>query len=256
VLQLLLVAISLSSSVSYAITPTPALYQTMEVIDARGTTLPLEEPLFDGKGGARSIGDWMNQRTPLVLTFNYMGCPMLCGLQQNGLVDAINKMSLKAGKDFNIITVSIDPEESAKSIQTATEKMSDQINANWLVLRGNNETISALTAAAGFRYQWVEETKEFAHPAATYILTSDGTLSQYFTALSPQARDLELALIEAGNGQVGGILDQMTLSCLQYDITSNSYVARDVMQAGGFGIVGGLFVFLAMLWRRERARWS
>jgi protein SCO1/2 len=247
---------TLFSTSASAIEPTPAMYKAMEIIDSRGTKLPLEAPLIDSNGQTRSIGDWMNQRTPLVLTFNYMGCPMLCGLQQDGLVETINKLQLQAGRDFHIVTVSIDPNESADSIRRATESMSDRIDADWTVLRGSSDSISALTTAAGFQYQWVEETQEFAHPTATYILTNEGTVSQYFTALSPQPRDLNLALLEAGQGQIGSIFDQVTLSCLQYDVTSNSYVARDVMQAGGFAIMGGLVVFFALMWRRERARWS
>jgi len=254
--RLLFIALTnLSPATAHAIDPTPAVVKAMEIIDARGTKLPLTAPLYDGQGRTRSIGDWTNQRTPLVLTFNYMGCPMLCGLQQDGLVRAINDLSLQAGRDFHVITVSIDPEESRKSIQAATERMSSQINANWEVLRGDNHSISAITDAAGFQYLWVEEAQEFAHPTATYILTAQGNVSQYFTALSPEPRDLHFALLEAGNGQIGSIIDQVTLSCLRYDVTSNSYVARDVMQSGGLAIMGGLVVFFAMLWRRERARW-
>lgn len=255
--QLLFAAlIPLLSTPVSAIGPVPAVYKGMEIIDSRGTTLPLEAPLIDSKGRSRTIGDLIEQGAPLVLTFNYMGCPMLCGLQQDGLVQAINELELQAGIDFNIVTVSIDPTESGESIHRATETMSARIDADWLVLRGPPESISELTSAAGFQYQWVEETQEFAHPTATYILTGDGHISQYFTALSPKPRDLNLALLEAGKGQIGSILDQFTLSCLQYDVTSNSYVARDVMQGGGFAIMGGLGLFLALLWRRDRARWS
>ena len=197
----------------------------------------------------------MNQRAPLVLTFNYMKCPMLCGIQQDGLIRAINELTLRPGKDFHIVTVSIDPGESNKSIRQASERMSAQINADWVVLRGTEDSVAALTEASGFQYQWVEAAQEFAHPAATYIVTDQGAISQYFTSVTPQSRDLSLAILEAGNGQIGSIIDQITLSCLQYDLGSNSYVARDVMQAGGVAVMGGLVVFFAMMWRRERNRW-
>ena len=92
------------------------------------------------------------------------------------------------------------------------------------------------------------------HPAATYILTSEGQISQYFTATAGP-RDIRWALVEAGKGQIGSVLDQVALTCLQYDLSTNAYVARGVMRSGGIAIVGGLFAFFGVLWQRERRRW-
>ena len=237
------------------VSPTPAIYESMEVVDYRGNTMPLSDTLYDGKGGNRTLGDWMNQRTPTILTFNYTGCPMLCGLQQDGLAKSINQLSLKVGRDFHVVTISIDPNESPSALRQATQRMSSMVNANWLVLRASGDTISSITKAAGFPYMWVADAQQYAHPSVTYVLTETGTISQYFTTIQPTARDLNLALLEAGNGNIGSYIDQITLTCLQYDLEANSYVAKDVMQAGGLAVMGGLVVFFFMLWRREIARW-
>ena len=235
--------------------PTPDLYKSMEVEDSRGKALPVTHLLHDGEGKQRSLTEWMNNGKPTLLTFNYLGCPMLCGLQQDGLARSIEGLSLTAGTDFHIVTVSIDPDETAQAMSRAGERLSSKVSADWTVLRGSQDTIDALTSTAGFPFKWVEETKQFAHPAATYVLTDEGTISQYFTAVQPNSRDLNFALIEASQGSIGSLLDQITLTCLQYDLSSNTYVARNVMQAGGYVILGGVVMLLFALWRRELPRW-
>jgi len=255
-IQFLLAALlTLLPATAFGVAPTPAIYESMKVLDYRGQTMPLQEPLYDGQGRNRTLGDWMHQRTPTLLTFNYTGCPMLCGLQQDGLAKSINQLKLQVGRDFQIITVSIDPNESAQAIRNASERMSAQVDADWMVLRGTGDSVSNLTQAAGFPYTWVEDAQQFAHPAVTYVLTESGTISQYFTSVHPEPKDLNWALLEAGNGNIGSLLDQITLTCLQYDLDSNSYVATNIMQAGGMAVMGGLVVFFFMLWRRELARW-
>ena len=235
--------------------PTPDLYKSMEVQDARGKALPQTHALEDAEGRTRSLTEWMNNGKPTLLTFNYLGCPMLCGLQQEGLAQSISELALKAGQDFHIVTVSIDPDETVQAMSQAEQRLSSKISSEWTVLRASQSAIDNLTQTAGFPFKWVEETKQFAHPAATYVLTDTGTISQFFTAVRPNSRDLNYALVEASNGTVGSLLDQITLTCLQYDLSSNTYVARNVMQAGGYVILGGVVMLLFALWRRELPRW-
>ena len=157
--------------------PTPDLYKSMEVQDARGKDLPLEHALQDSEGNSRSLTEWMNNDKPTLLTFNYLGCPMLCGLQQEGLAQSISDLTLTAGEDFHIITVSIDPNETNQAMSAANKRLSSKVSTDWTVLRASQETIDAMTQTAGFPYKWVEETKQFAHPAATYVLTDQGKIS-------------------------------------------------------------------------------
>ena len=252
---LLSVLLLLVSVPAKSVGPTPDLYKSMEVQDARGKTLPRDHTLHDGQGNERSLKDWMNNNKPTLLTFNYLGCPMLCGLQQEGLAQSIRDLKLRAGHDFEILTISIDPKETDEALTQAAERLGTKVESDWTVLRASQDTVDALTGLAGFPFKWVEETKQFAHPAVTYVLTDEGTISQYFTAVQPNSRDLNYALIEASNGTVGSLLDQITLTCLQYDLSSNTYVARNVMQAGGYVILGGVVMLLFTLWRRELPRW-
>jgi len=243
-----------SFSASAAV-PVPAVYEKVGALDSRGAYLPLDSMVYDGRGEERALSHWVKGQAPTLLTFNYMGCPMLCGLQQDGLVRSLNELPLTAGDDFNMLTISLDPTETPAMARQASARLSDQIGGAWTVLTAPQLSIEGLTSAAGFNYHYAADLDQYAHPAVVYVVTQRGRVSQYFSGIEPSPRNLKFALVEAGNGQIGSVIDQVALACLQYDISANSYVARGVMQAGGFAIMGGLVVFFGMLWYRERRRW-
>src|SRR5207247_10955362 len=99
----------------------------------------------------------------------YSACPRLCRQVSNGLASALGVLSLEPGTDFEIVTVSFDPRDTPT---TATAKKAVYLNrykrpgvaAAWHFLTGNPPSIERLTKAAGFRYVWDDQTKQFAHP--------------------------------------------------------------------------------------------
>ena len=239
-----------------AVQPAPDVLTQVSASNSQGTALPIDLPIRNPQGDFQSLRALGLSNRPWVLTFNYMSCPMLCSLQQNGLAAALHETGLIAGKDFSSVSVSIDPNESFELTLAASEKLTEAAGGTWSVLTAPPETIDALTMSAGFEYSYDEESGQFGHAAVAYVLTSDGTVSQIISGVRPSPQTLRLAITEASRGEVGSTLDQIVLTCLQYDSASNTYapVATGLMRAGGVGIVGSLSLFLGFLWRRERQK--
>ena len=237
------------------VTP-PAVLENTKPFDSRGKTLPMDSAINGPEGVAASLSDWTLEDKPTLLTFNYLGCAMLCSLQQDGLARSLAEIDLKAGEDFAMLTVSIDPNEKPDTAQRATQRMSEKIGGPWSVLTAPEDAIAALTEAAGFNFEYLESKKQFAHPAITYVLTPEGRVSQYLAGLEPTPRDLKFALIEASDGRIGSFIEQLSLACLQYDSSANAYVARGVMRAGGVAILACIGIFFGVIWRRDRRRWN
>jgi protein SCO1/2 len=256
-LSLVLSIVAFSASQPAVATVTaPAIFTQAAVRDTRGSTLPLDTPVYGHNGDLHPLRDWVDPQNPAVLTFNYAGCPMLCGLQQDGLAQTLDGLPMTPGTEFDLLTIGIDPTETPDLGRQATEQLSARVGGQWIFLTAPETSVTQLTEAAGFSYQYDPTSKQYAHPTATYIVSPDGQISQFFTALQPNPRDLRLALVEASNGQVGSVLDQVALTCLQYDTTTNAYVAKGVMRSGGFAIMGGLLTFFGMLWYRDRKPWG
>jgi len=257
----------LAVSMCLALAALPAVCTTTEIpeqlrevgIDQRlNEQIPANLAFRDSSGELVRLGDYFG-RKPLVLALVYYECPMLCTLVLNGLVRALRAMPMDIGKDFEIITVSFNPSEgpelaAAKKQEYLSRYKRDGAANGWHFLTGEESQIHALTAAAGFRYRYDPETKQFSHASGIMILTPDGKLSRYQYGVEYSARDLRLALVEAAAGEIGTPVDQILLYCFHYDPITGKYglVIMNVIRILGGATVFGLLGFVLLMLRRDR----
>jgi protein SCO1/2 len=192
------------------------------------------------------------------MTLAYYECPMLCTFVLNGLSKAVGELAFVPGKDYQIVTISIDPDEGA---ELAAGKKVNQVAATgktfedhgWEFLVGDQNDIRQISDALGFKYYYDEERDEFAHPAVSFVLTDDGVISRYLYGFEHKEQDLRFALMEASQGKIGDTLDKILLFCYHYDPDAKGYVifAGNVMRAGGVITVLILGTVIFLLWRRE-----
>jgi protein SCO1/2 len=220
--------------------------------------VPLDAPFKDETGRVVKLGDYFGKR-PVVMLFAYYDCPMLCTVVINGLASALNVLSLVPGKDFEIVTVSFNPRDtpasaSAKKAAYIARDKQPGAAAAWHFLTGDPSSIDRLTKAAGFRYAWDEETKQFAHPTGVIVLTPDGRLARYLFGIEYGPRDLRYAIVDASNGKVGSVVDSLVLYCYHYDPEMGRYsvaIMRLVRTAAAATVLAvGAFIFVMV--RREK----
>jgi protein SCO1/2 len=220
--------------------------------------VPLDTTFRDEAGRTVRLGDYFGRR-PVVLVFAYYDCPMLCTLVINGLSSALNVLSLSAGNEFEIVTVSFDPRDTPA---TATAKKAIYLDRykrpgaadGWHFLTGDQPSIDRLTKAAGFRYVWDKDTRQFAHPTGVIVLTPDGRLARYLFGIEYGPRDLRFALVEASAGKVGSAVDSLLLYCYHYDPMTGRYglAIMKAMRLAGAATVLALGSFIVLMVRRER----
>ena len=147
-----------------------------------GDKIPLDLTFTDENGNEVTLAQCVDGKPTIVILAWYQ-CPMLCGEVLTGVMDAARKMRLTCGKDFNIVTVSIDPKEpvnlaQAKKMHFVTEYGRKEADQGWKFLTTKNqEHIDKLAAAVGFRYEWDKMLKEFKHPSGIVIVTPEGVIS-------------------------------------------------------------------------------
>src|SRR5207248_4120312 len=72
--------------------------------------LPLDLRFRDENGAEATLGQYFGSK-PVILTMVYYTCPMLCGEVQSGLVSALGILRFDASREFDVISVSINPNE-------------------------------------------------------------------------------------------------------------------------------------------------
>ena len=172
-------------------------------------------------------------------------CAGSCALELDGMVDCFRKMRFDIGKDFNVVTVSINPTETselaiAKKRDLLGIYMKDgnrpQGNEGWHFLTGNWDSINQLATAAGFHFLYDTKTGNIAHPAGVMVLTPQGKLSRYFYGTNYDPKSMRLALVEAGDNKVGGLVEKITLGCSSFDMSTGKYTLSIAKMTEFFGI--------------------
>ena len=236
----------------------PEELQEIGVEEHLDVRLPLELPFFDSSGEEVLLGDFFDGETPIVLTMNYSNCPMLCSLQLNGLFEGLQGIDWDLGKEYQMITVSIDPEEKPDRAEQTKQKYlkiygREGVDQGWHCLTGEEANIRKLADAVGFGYAYLPDTQEYAHAAVTMICTPDGRTSRYLYGVQYPPQTVRLALLEASEGRIGTTMDKVLLFCFQYDETKGRYgpAAMKLMQAGGVVTLVFLVGMLGLYWIRE-----
>ena len=220
--------------------------------------LPLDVAFTDEHGRTVKIGDYFGQR-PVVLSFVYYGCPMLCLQSLSSLAATLGVLSEDAGEDFEVVSVSIDPRETpALALEKKTHYVErsgkPSIARGWHYLTGTEANIQRLTNAAGFRYAWDAASQQYAHPAGIVIATPQGKVARYLFGIDYGPRDLRLALLDASEEKISSPLKRALLYCYHYDLATGRYslaIMRIVRIAGAATVFSlGMLIFI---WtRRER----
>lgn len=239
----------------------PELLKRVAITQKLNTQVPLNLQFRDETGKTVALGDYFGQR-PAILAMVYYRCKMLCPEEIDGLVGALMMVKFDPGKDFNVILVSIDPNETpamaAEAKQAYLKRYGRPATANgWHFLTGQQSQIDALAAATGFGYTRVPgpdgKMTEFAHASAIELLTPSGKLAQYYLGVEYAPRDLQLGLVEAGEGKIGSPVDDLITYCYHYNPLLNRHdllIAR-IVQAGCLLTMLILGTYMIVNFRRD-----
>jgi protein SCO1/2 len=224
-----------------------------------GAIVPLDRVFRDETGAAVTLRG-LSQSKPIVLVPVLHDCPNICGVTLSGLAQAIQAQSFMAGDDFTVIAFSIDPKETPKDAAAALDRLRRAFPSlppnGWHALTGSKADIAAVTDALGYRYAWDDRLGQYAHVAATAVLTPDGKLARWLYGVAPAPADLKLALTEAGQGTIGDWGDQLLLLCYHYDPQTGRYgsIIRTLLRiGGGLTVLAGIGLIGTSLLRELRS---
>src|ERR1700678_381839 len=88
----------------------PELLKEVGVDEKLNDSIPLSLTFRDEHGRTVELAQFFGSK-PVILSLVYYNCPMLCTQVLNGLDRSLELIPMEIGKDFNVVTVSIDPSE-------------------------------------------------------------------------------------------------------------------------------------------------
>ena len=249
----------------------PANIPNPVITEKAGAKLPLDLSFKDSSGNSVHLSDYFNHGRPVVLSLVYFSCPMLCGLNQDGLVGAVKggPNGLQLGKDYEVIVVSIDPDDTPKIAATKRENYLrimglPSSQSGFTYLTGKEEDIKNLADTVGFGYRKNfnpdASTGKYAHSTGYFICTPDARLSQTIGGIQLYPDQLHNSLISASQGRltrgffytVGFACGAMRLNPLTGRPEANPWFFAGT--AGGIISIIFMATLLSILWRGEAKR--
>ncbi|MCH8512228.1 MAG: SCO family protein [Kiritimatiellae bacterium] len=190
--------------------------------------VPLDLEFMGADGMRTTLRDRVVPGKPIILAIVYYRCPTMCNFIINDMVMALADVPYVPGEDFTVLSVSFDAEEThvvAQGKKNGSLEMYGDFDTadGWQFMVGNEPEIVKLTRAVNFGYKFDPATGEYAHGSGLLILTPDGRLSRFLPGVGYQPRDLQLALVEAGEGKIGTLTDRIALLCYKYDPETGRY---------------------------------
>ncbi len=236
----------------------PKEFQDVGVEEHLGQALDLNLEFTDDKGVTGPLGRFFNKGKPVLMAMVYYTCPSLCNFHLNGLTETLKQLKWNAGSEFELVAVSMNSKETA---ELASQKKANYLKAydrpeadlGWHFLVGSEGNVQRLADQLGFKFKWIEEKAQYSHAAVSYVITPDGKISRYLHGIQPDVTTLRLSMLEASNGTIGTMIDQVLMFCFQFDPKKNKYslYAWNLMRIGAILMVLVLAVLMLPVWWRE-----
>jgi protein SCO1/2 len=222
-----------------------------------GARLPLAAEFVDEQGRAVPLGRFFAGK-PVVLVLDYLRCKTLCGLTLENLAAGLGALPLDAGRDFQIVVISIDPRDKPADLAAAKIKYLKAYqhsagNDGWHFLTGPQAAVEQIADTVGFPYRYEPARDQYIHPAGFVVAAADGSVSRYVLGINPQPTELRGALADAAQGKAVGLLTQLLLCHGDTPQLGRYSLAIEgaFVTANLIAMIGGIAVFVAIRRRRH-----
>ncbi len=237
----------------------PAILETVDVKEKLGTNIDLNLTFIGEDGYPVPLKNFFHKGKPVLLDLVYYRCPQLCNLILNGQTTAMREIPWTPGDQYEVVTISIDPEETfdlARQKKLVQMGSLERPGASWHFLCDTDGNAKKLAEEIGFHYRYDPKQEQFAHPAAIFILTPEGRVARYLYGVRFKPMDMRFALTEASVGRYTLTVERILLFCYQYDPNKHAYVlfAANLMKLGGALTVLIVGWFLWRMIRMEKKR--
>jgi protein SCO1/2 len=217
------------------------------VYEKLGETIPLDLTFRNEADSLVTLRSLIDK--PTILSFVYFDCPGMCSPLLSGISDAVSKLDMQLGKDYQVITISFNtndtPEKARIKKVNFVQNISQENREHWKYLTGEEENIKTITQAVGYKYK--PQGFDFAHPSLIILLSPEGKITRYLYGIEFLPFDLKLAVIEAQKGLAMPTINRIIDFCFAYDPAEKSYGLQVTKIVAILTIFIALTIFISLL---------
>ncbi|MBI5320038.1 SCO family protein [Bradyrhizobium sp.] len=216
-----------------------------------GRSMDAETPLIDHTGRTFLWRDMFGKPTILVLA--YYTCDGSCAVVNMALLDLLKQAKrLQAGVDFNVVTLSFDRHDTLETTGAFRKHLdlTRELAANWTFATFSNEAdLTTQTEKIGFKFFWSPADRIFLHPGAYLFFSPEGKLARVLYQQEIEGKDIELAVLDARQGQFAPreVINFALSLCYSYNYQDGHYSLNMPLLIGLGALTSGLVTFLVFI---------
>jgi len=211
---------------------TLSIYAAQIGVDEKlGAMVPLDMTFINEQGKKVTLKQMMDGK-PSMLSLNYYRCRGICNAQLADMAKMLDKLDLTENKDYKVLTVSFGegetPAMAAAKRKTMLEAITRKFDKDaWHFYVSDGNSSAELAKKVGFDYKKeVSKTGviDYIHPGTLIMLSPEGKVTRYLNGIGQLPFDVKMAVMEAGEGEVGPTIAKKLLLCFAYDPKGKTYV--------------------------------
>lgn len=184
---------------------------------------------------------------PTLLTLVYYQCPDVCDPLMMGVAELIDRSDVEIGKDYQVLTVSFNWDETPVLARKKKKMMSEHLATkgaidNWHFFTGDSANIMELTREVG--YGFYRKGNDFFHPAVSILLSPSGKVVNYMNGILYNPVEFGMIVKSAGEEKVSTTMIRRLKYCFNYDPEGRHRYRRVVTASGGIILLGAFLILL------------
>jgi protein SCO1/2 len=261
--MLLCALMPLVAMAQYYKPPESDLDPKIMIIDEKkhlGAKLDGDTPLIIESGKEVPLSSFLGK--PLIVVLSYYTCDGSCSVINNELMNLLDDVELvKHGKDYRILTLSFDTHDNLETTGAFRNHLdgSEDFMDSWTFATFKNEAdLKAQTEKIGFKFFWSPQDRLFLHPGTFLFFSPEGRLIRILYPPQAGAKDIELAVMDAKQGQFRPqeIINFAISLCYSYNFKEGKYTLSIPLFVGVgallFGISTAIGSIVVFKYRRRR----
>jgi protein SCO1/2 len=218
--------------------------------------LPKDIFLIDENNQRVCLTDLIDK--PTVINWVYFRCPGICSPLMEGLANVMDQSDLVPGVDYQVFTISFDPQENidlgllkkANYLKLVNNK--ETIAKGWKFFVSDTLSIEKGTNTTGFKYK--RTGKDYAHAAALTVVSPKGKITRYLTGIYFLPFDFKMAIIESSKGLSSPTITKIMQYCFAYDPVGKAYVLNVTKISGTLILFVAVLFFLILIFKPKRKK--
>lgn len=227
---------------------------TIGIDEKLGQMIPMDTMFTTSNNEKKSLREIVT--VPTLIAPVYYTCPSVCNLLQSSLASILPRVTLEPGKDFQVISLSFDENDTPAIAARKKKNYMAALNGkfpkkDWIFLTGTQASIKSVLNAAGYYFK--RSGNQFSHPTAIFMITPEGKIIRYIYGSNFLPFDITMAATEAEEGKIGWSVKRVLSICFSYDPVGKKYVFNIMKIAGAVLIffVLTLFIVLVLLGKKR-----